>query len=71
MTAWLAANVLPWLVAGGLALAAIFERDRRKAAEKRADDKDADYENAEDIRRRVSTDRAAKLRELDDAGYRD
>ena len=30
-----------------------------------------DYENAEDIRRRVSRDRADKLRKLDDAGWRD
>lgn len=30
-----------------------------------------DYENAEDIRRRVSHDRADRLRQLDDAGWRD
>lgn len=38
---------------------------------KEADIKDDDYENAEDIRRRVSVDRADKLRKLDDAGWRD
>jgi len=30
-----------------------------------------DYEHAEDIRRRVSTDRADELRKHDDAGWRD
>jgi hypothetical protein len=30
-----------------------------------------DYENAKDIRRRVNVDRAQRLRELDDAGFRD
>ena len=30
-----------------------------------------DYENAEDIRRRVSVDRADRVRKLDDAGWRD
>lgn len=30
-----------------------------------------DYENAEDIRRRVSVDRADELRKHDDAGWRD
>lgn len=30
-----------------------------------------DYENAEDIRRRVSVDRDKRLRELDGAGWRD
>lgn len=30
-----------------------------------------DYENAEDIRRRVSVDRADELRKYDDAGWRD
>ena len=38
---------------------------------KEADIKEDDYENAEDIRRRVSVDRADKLRKLDDAGWRD
>lgn len=30
-----------------------------------------DYENAEDIRRRVSVDRADRMRKLDGAGWRD
>jgi hypothetical protein len=30
-----------------------------------------DFENAEDIRRRVSVDRAQRVRELDGAGFRD
>lgn len=30
-----------------------------------------DYEHAEDIRRRVSIDRADRVRKLDDAGWRD
>lgn len=33
--------------------------------------RDDDYENASDIRRRVRTDRDQRVRELDDAGYRD
>lgn len=30
-----------------------------------------DFENAQDIRRRVSVDRAKRVRELDDSGWRD
>lgn len=30
-----------------------------------------DFEHAEDIRRRVSVDRADRVRKLDDAGWRD
>lgn len=30
-----------------------------------------DYEHAQDIRRRVSVDRADRVRKLDDAGWRD
>lgn len=32
--------------------------------------KEADHENAEDIRRRVHDDRAERVRKLDTAGYR-
>jgi len=38
VTAWMLTNVLPWLVAGFAALLAIWQRDRRKAADKRAED---------------------------------
>jgi membrane protein DedA with SNARE-associated domain len=44
---------------------------REGASEANAKAMEADYENAEDIRRRVSIDRAKRVRELDDAGWRD
>ena len=44
-------------------------REGRKEAE--TDAKIRDHETAADIRRRVSSDRAQRVRELDDAGYRD
>ena len=52
----------------GLAGAMLY---RMGGKSKEADIKEDDYENAEDIRRRVSVDRADKLRKLDDAGWRD
>ncbi len=39
-------------------------------SDQKTDTMEDDYENAEDIRRRVSVNRADKLRELDDAGWR-
>ena len=53
------------LAFGGVML---YRMGGKNATQKVVDD---DYENAEDIRRRVSTDRADKLRKLDDAGFRD
>lgn len=50
------------------ALIGLYAKGRSDA---KSDLKDDDYENAEDIRRRVSVDRADKLRKLDDAGWRD
>jgi hypothetical protein len=47
------------------------EMKRNQALSATMKAKDADYENADDIRRRVSTDRAKRVRELDDAGWRD
>lgn len=44
---------------------------RSGASNARTDMVEDDYENAEDIRRRVSVDRADELRKLDDAGWRD
>lgn len=62
-----------WIYGIGAALftlgAALLYRKGREDA--LTDVKDDDYENAEDIRRRVSVDRADKLRKLDDAGWRD
>lgn len=49
-------------------VARIFSLAKAKA---QADARDDDYENADDIRRRVSVDRADRVRRLDDAGYRD
>jgi hypothetical protein len=37
----------------------------------KADAMEADYEHAQDIRRRVADDRADRVRKLDDAGFRD
>lgn len=45
-------------------LQARIEKMRAEASQK-------DFENAQDIRRRVSDDRADRVRTLDDAGYRD
>ena len=64
-------------VLGGLALAIIgafvaYWRGRVKGAgNARQDAMEDDYENAAEIRDRVSRNRADRLRELDDAGYRD
>lgn len=52
------------LIAGAL----LYRKGRQDASANMELD---DYENAEDIRRRVSVDRADKLRELDGAGWRD
>ena len=62
-----------WIYGIGAAIftmvAALLYRKGKKDA---IDDvEDDDYENAEDIRRRVSTDRADRVRKLDDAGWRD
>ena len=46
----------------------LYRMGSKNATQKVVED---DYENAEDIRRRVSTDRADKLRKLDDAGWLD
>lgn len=37
----------------------------------KADMMEDDYEHAKDIRRRVSVDRADRVRQLDDSGWRD
>ena len=44
---------------------------RKGGKDKEKDLEIDDYENAEDIRRRVSRDRADRVRELDGAGWRD
>ena len=46
----------------------LYRRGGKDAAHDMVED---DYENAEDIRRRVSVDRDKRVRELDDAGWRD
>jgi len=48
--------------------ALIYQKGKKDAIN---DVEDDDYENAEDIRRRVSVDRADRVRKLDDAGWRD
>lgn len=61
-----------WAVAGAAMLWAAWVAGKREGTSRaNSDARDADYENAEDIRRRVSTDRAQRVRELDDAGWRD
>lgn len=68
-------NALIWVVAALAAVAALLgwgqSKKRQGVAEAKAEAQTEDYENAQDIRRRVSDDRADRLRELDDAGYRD
>ncbi len=63
-------------VAAALALvAALFgwgrSKKRQGAAEAAVKAQREDFENAQDIRRRVFDDRAERVRSLDDAGYRD
>lgn len=68
-------SALAWL-AGVLAVVVAVltwgrSKKRQGAAEAAAKAQKEDYENAQDIRRRVSDDRADRVRSLDDAGYRD
>ena len=62
---------------GGFALAIVgvfvaYWRGRVKGASNaRQDAMEDDYDNAAEIRDRVSRNRADRVRELDDAGYRD
>ena len=64
-------------ILGGFALAIIggfvaYWRVRVKGASNaRQDAMEDDYENAAEIRDRVSRNRADRVRKLDDAGYRD
>lgn len=46
-------------------------KERRGRLDERQDAEDADYEHAEDIRGRVERDLDERLRDFDDAGYRD
>lgn len=67
------AKIKAYLYAAGSALVALigvilYSKGRKSAKD---DARLDDYENAEDIRRRVSSDRADKLRKLDGAGWRD
>jgi len=60
--------VLGALVTG---LVALFFHTRKRINEARQDDKLKDHEHAEAIRNRVDTGLDARVRGLDDAGYRD
>ncbi len=53
---------------GVFAMAWFYRTGKRNAVQ---DLMEEDYENAQDIRRRVSVDRADRLREYDGAGWRD
>lgn len=67
------ATVKAWLYGlafGALALFGVLSY-RSGVNDAKRDAEIDDYENAEDIRRRVSTDRADKLRKYDDSGWRD
>jgi len=63
------------IVAALAFVAALFgwgrSKKRQGAAEAAVKAQREDFENAQDIRRRVSDDRAERVRSLDDAGYRD
>lgn len=71
----LIAPLLPWIIGAFGILAAVvsawFGGQARGKDKANSDAKDEDYENADDIRRRVSTDRAKRVRELDGQGWRD
>lgn len=67
------ASIKAWayaIIAGFLAFAGIWSY-RKGASNARQDMMEDDYEHAEDIRRRVSVDRADELRRHDDSGWRD
>lgn len=68
-------NALLWAAAVLAAVAALLgwgqSKKRQGAAEERAEAQTEDFENAQDIRRRVSDQRDERVRTLDDAGYRD
>lgn len=62
---WIYGAIAAMIAAAGLFLY------RSGAKNAKQDMMEDDFENAQDIRRRVSVDRADKLRKLDDAGWRD
>jgi hypothetical protein len=68
-------NALIWVAAAFAVVAALLgwgqSKKRQGANEAKAEGQIEDYENAQDINRRVSDGRADRVRELDDAGYRD
>lgn len=68
-------QALIWIGGAVTALLALLGYGRAKkrqgAVESAAKGKEEDSDNAQDIRRRVSDDRADRVRTLDDAGYRD
>lgn len=65
-------RALSWASVAALAAFGIYTAGRKEGrSQANSDAMEQDYENADDIRRRVSTDRAKRLRELDDAGWRD
>jgi len=68
-------DLLPYLVAAVAALAAVLGYGARQKAVGRKDAetkaKEADHENATDIRDRVERDLPERVHDLDDAGFRD
>lgn len=62
-----------WIYAAAFGAISLFGLIAYRSGRKDAisDIKEGDYENAEDIRRRVSADRDDRVRQLDDAGWRD
>jgi hypothetical protein len=72
---FLMSEVGVYLMLGVGVLLSLFGYGKRKErqGEKRAEDKakEADHENANEIRNRVERDLPQRVRELDDAGFRD
>lgn len=75
MIGWLASEFLPWLamIAAALAGAWGYGKSRAAAARKETQHKarEQDHEKANEIRDRIERERADRLRDLDDAGWRD
>lgn len=67
--------VIPYIIGALAFVAALWGWGKSKKEEgrrtERQEAQEADYENAADIRDRVDRNRDQRVRELDDAGYRD
>jgi hypothetical protein len=71
----LIADLLPYLIAIAGGIAALLGYGARQKAKGRSEarmkSKEADHEKAAEIRNRIESDLSDRLREFDDAGYRD